>query len=45
MLKKIKYRIVSLLTATAFVVVPVGLLDSCNPGNDDATPISIPDFS
>lgn len=42
MLKKLKIRIVSLLTATSFLVVPVGLVESCNPGGDDATPISIP---
>ncbi|MFQ5496180.1 MAG: hypothetical protein ACE5EX_12460 [Phycisphaerae bacterium] len=42
MFKRIKRRMVSLLAAAAFVVVPVGAVESCDPGNDDATPISIP---
>ncbi len=42
MFKRIKRRIASLLAAAAFVVVPLGTVESCDPGNDEATPISIP---
>lgn len=44
MFKKIKRRIASLLACTAFVVVPLGAVESCDQGNDGATPISIPDY-
>ncbi len=40
MFKRIKRRMASLLAATAFVVVPLGAVESCDL--DEATPISIP---
>lgn len=54
MFKRIKRRIMSLLTVTTLVVVPLGVVESCDlddatpisiPAPVDATPISIPDLS